>query len=176
MSDTSDEINGLINELNNTVNQSKVCAAELDPLKKENMEKFVIESAGKLITDSLETISFVKQSVTTAIVPEEIDAFAGLINATSAALETLNKIIVVDKKAATILKAKEIEVASREKMKESANTGNTLLTREEVLRFLMNNVIAKAKIYDAEIIQESNPSLSDVDKLPPLLPSDKQLE
>lgn len=78
---------------------------------------------------------------------------ADLIAATSTAIETLNKIIVSDKKNETIIKAKDMDIKSRKELKESDNTTKLLATREQVFKMLIDSANNSAKIIDAEIVE-----------------------
>ena len=73
-----------LKENNKTVEKVK---AERDPLKKEDLEKFVIERGGALIEDALEMVATVKDFIISAPNAEDVDALAGLINATSSAAD-----------------------------------------------------------------------------------------
>jgi len=109
---------------------------EIEPLKKENIEKFVIEQAGVLITESLDAMRIIKNTVITAPNNKDIEALAGLITATSTALETLNKIIVVDKKVQAVKDVKEMDVKSRKELLVAETQGKILLTREEAYKLV----------------------------------------
>ena len=107
-------------------------------LNKEDLEDFVITNAGRLITDSISTIEQYREYVTAAPNADDISAYAELIRATTTAVESLNKIIVQDKRSATSEKVKLLEMEKRQKLQDTEET-NTLLrgTRQEMLAELM---------------------------------------
>ena len=109
---------------------------ESNPLKKEDIEKFVIERAGTLVDESLEMVKMVKDYITSAPETDSVEALAGLVTATSSALETLNKIIVADKKSETIFKAKELDARYKRELIEDITKSKVLATREEMLKQL----------------------------------------
>ena len=67
---------------------------------------------------------------------ESVQALAGLIAATSSALETLNKLVVADKKTATSIKLKEMDAQLKRQLVEDNTQSRILVNREEMLRHL----------------------------------------
>ena len=78
----------------------------------------------------------VKDYITSAPETDSVEALAGLVTATSSALETLNKIIVADKKSETIFKAKELDARYKRELIEDITKSKVLATREEMLKQL----------------------------------------
>lgn len=153
----SEELNemvgDLLSQLNDANKKAEKLKVEADLLTKENMEKFVIENAGKLIKESIEVVGNVKDYISSAPESKDVSSLADLIAATSTAIETLNKIIVSDKKNETIIKAKDMDIKSRKELKESDNTTKLLATREQVFKMLIDSANNSAKIIDAEIVE-----------------------
>jgi hypothetical protein len=153
MSEELNEMVGdLLSQLNDANKKAEVVAKENNPLTKENIEKFVIEKAGKLVEESIDVVSNVKEYISSAPESKDVGSLADLIAATSTAIETLNKIIVADKRNDTTIKTKEMDIASRKEMKETDNTAKLLTTREQVFKMLLDSANKSAKIIDAEII------------------------
>lgn len=153
MSEELNEMVGdLLEQLQDANKKAEIAKKENNPLKKEDMEKFVIEKAGKLVEESIEVVSNVKDYISSAPESKDVGSLAELIAATSTAIETLNKIIVTDKKNETLIKAKEMDIASRKELKEADNTTKLLATREQVFKMLINSANKSAEIIDAEII------------------------
>jgi len=111
---------------------------EEPPLTKERMEEFIIKKAGELVTKSLNLVDRVQQYIETAPESKDVEAVSGLISATSSAIDTLNKVYVVDEKNKTQLKVKQMDVDSKEKMNTIDNQTKILLSREEVLKALLD--------------------------------------
>lgn len=152
----SEELNEMVGDLleqlkdaNKQVEQVKKVS---EPLTKENMEKFVVEKAGRLVEESLDVMSNVKDYISSAPESKDVGSLAELIAATATAIETLNKIIVTDKRNETVLKAKELDIASRRELKQADNETKLLATREQVFKMLIDSANKSAKIIDAEII------------------------
>ena len=142
-------VGSLIDQLQDTNQRAEKIKTERNPLKKEDLEKFVIERGGELIEDALEMVATVKDFIISAPNAEDVDALAGLINATSAAMDTLNKINIADKKTDTSVKLKTMDIESKKELLQADNTQRVLATREEILKILVD----KSKPIEAEIIE-----------------------
>lgn len=151
MSEELNEMVGdLLEQLNDANQKAEQAKKESNPLKKEDMEKFVIEKAGKLVEESIEVVSNVKEYISSAPESKDVGSLAELIAATSTAIETLNKIIVTDKKNDTLIKAKEMDISSRRELKEADANQKLLATREQVFKMLIDSANKSAKIIDIE--------------------------
>jgi hypothetical protein len=134
---TNDEIGTLIDQLQSASAAAKKVPAEPDLLKKEQMEKFVVEKAGELVKESLDFMKSMKDFVASAPNGEDVSAIANLITATSSAIDSLNKLIVTDKKIDAAVKIKEMDIASKKEIADSNNDNRLQLTREEIFRKLL---------------------------------------
>lgn len=112
-------------------------------LNEEDLGKFILEHAGRLIQDSTALVTRLKKTVGASGDPEEIAALADLVASTSTAIETVNKIYTQNKKiqAAKELKQQEIE-GKKEVAKIKSGEGNQVpgllvANREEVFAMLM---------------------------------------
>jgi hypothetical protein len=153
MSEELNEMVGdLLEQLNDANKKAEVAKKETNPLTKENMEKFVVEKAGKLVEESLDVVTNVKDYISSAPESKDVGSLADLIAATSTAIETLNKIIVTDKRNEALLKAKSMDIESRKELKNSDNATKLLVTREQVFKMLIDSANKSAKIIDAEVI------------------------
>lgn len=152
MSDELNEMVGdLLNQLQTAEKKAKDVEKEKDPLKKENLEKFVIENAGRLVEESLGMIKNVKDYIISAPEHKDVTALADLVAATSSAIESLNKIIVTDKRNEAIIKVKEMDIKSRQEKHEEESQPKKLLSREEVFKMLIDD-----RITDAKIVKDKN--------------------
>jgi hypothetical protein len=156
MSEELNEMVGdLLSQLNDANQKAAIAEKKSDPLTKETMEKFVIEKAGRLIEESLEVMTNVKDYISSAPESKDVGSLSDLIAATATAIETLNKIIVTDKRNETVIRAKEMDIASRKELKTADTNTKLLLSREEVFKMLIDSANKSAKIIDTEIIDET---------------------
>lgn len=151
MSEELNEMVGdLLEQLSDANKKAEQAKKESNPLKKEDMERFVVEKAGKLVEASLDVVTNVKEYISSAPESKDVGSLAELIAATSTAIETLNKIIVTDKKNETLIKAKEMDISSRKELKEADTNQKLLATREQVFKMLIDSANTSAKIIDIE--------------------------
>lgn len=162
MSDELNEMVGdLLNQLQEANKKANTIEKEKDPLKKENLEKFVIEKAGELVEQSVSMVNNVKDYVFNSPESKDVSSLSELIAATATAIETLNKIIVTDKKNQTIKDIKQMDVDFKSKIKLEDNTSKFLATREQMLKMLLDN--AKAANTDLIEIKAENQTASSLD-------------
>jgi DNA-binding phage protein len=146
---TNDEVGTLLEQLQAVSMNADRVREEKDPLKKDDLEKFVIEKGGTLVEDAMEMIATVKDFIISAPNAEDVGALADLIRSASTAIEALNRITVTDKKSETSIKLKEMDIAAKKEMQQVSSETKLLATREEIFKMLVD----KAKPLEAEIIE-----------------------
>ena len=150
MSEELNEMVGdLLSQLNDAQEKAKQAEKESNPLKKEELEKFVVEKGGNLVEESLSMIKNVRDYIISSPEAKDVDAFAGLVAATSAAIDTLNKIVVNDKKSETSVKVKQMDIESRKELKQEETNQKFLATREQIFKMLMDSTKKDAQETDA---------------------------
>ena len=111
---------------------------ERPDLDKEEIENFVIQNSAKLIQDSLELIDNMKEVVHHMPEAENMSALSELVKASTGAIDTLNKIVLQDKKSNTTLKAKKMDIDSKKELQHSDQKHALTMSREEVIANLLN--------------------------------------
>ena len=76
--------------------------------------------------------------------PDSISALSELINASSKAIESLNKIVIQNKRSATTMAAKNLDVTAKYAIEEKKNENALIATREEVFK----KMLAEAKVIE----------------------------
>ena len=148
--EVQDMVGSLIDQLKENNQVVEKIKSVREPLKKEELEDFVREKGAELIEDALDMVATVKDFIISAPNAEDVEALSGLINATAAAMDTLNKINIQDKKTDTSIKLKTMEIKAKKELQEADAGVKIMLTREEALKTLVNN----AKPIQAEIIED----------------------
>ena len=110
-----------------------------DELTKEKLEDFIIKNSGKLIIKSLDIIEDVQTYISSAPDAKDVAAFAELLKASSASMESLNKIYISLEKNKTTKDIKQMDILSREKQNTQDNITH-LLSRKEIMKELMGKV------------------------------------
>jgi hypothetical protein len=140
-----EEVDDLIQQLKKSNKDvKKIHDREEFSLKKEDLEQFILDRAGKLINDSIEMVGNVKQYVDAAPNAEDVESLASLLKATTSSIDSLSKILIQDKRAEASLTVKKLDIDSKKDLLETDHQNKLELTREEVLDKLMND----AKIID----------------------------
>ena len=131
-------------------NKKILQAAEVSTeLSKEDVEEFIIKKSSKLIQDSLELIDNMKEVVHHMPEAENVSSLAELIKASTGAIETLNKLVVQDKKSNTTIKAKELDIQSKKQLQSADQQHSLMLSREEVL----DRLLKKANVIDVDKVE-----------------------
>lgn len=142
-------VEDLLSQLQQPEGVEKPVKQERAPIKKEDLEDFVIQKSGALVEGTLEMIDNVKDYITSAPESKDVSSLAELINAASSAIETLNKIVVTNKKNETSVKIKEMDVAVKKDLHTAEENLRAALTREEIFKMLFK----EAKPVEAQIIE-----------------------
>ena len=145
---TDDAVDDLISQLQGNVQVARdIETKEEFKLNKEELEDFLLQHSGKLIKGSVDFVDDVKQFITSAPDAKDLEAFSKLVGASAAAIESLNKILMSNKKIEATEKLKIMDIESKKQLQDSDNQANLLLNREELMKQLLDN----AQIIDADI-------------------------
>jgi len=142
-------VGNMLDQLQANNREVRAVTREPDPIKKEELEEFIIQKSGKLINNTLEMVDTVRDYIISAPESKDVASLAELINAATNAIETLNKIVLSTNKNTTAVKIKEMDIASKKELQETQSDNKLQLTREEIFRALINN----AKPVEAELIE-----------------------
>ena len=107
-----------------------------DELTKDKLEEFIIKNSGKLINKSLNIIDEVQAYISSAPDAKDVAAFAELLKASSASMESLNKIYISLEKNKTTKDIKQMDIESKEKQNTQDNV-TFLISRKEIMKELM---------------------------------------
>lgn len=134
----NNDIKNLIDQLKDASAVAKKPPVETFNLPKEELEQFIINSAGKLIQDSMSTIDDIKQYVTAAPESEDIHSLAELYKASTGAIEALNKLLIQHQRSATQIAVKTMDIESKQQLANNTDKKITF-TREEIVKELMDS-------------------------------------
>lgn len=138
----SEELNEMVGDLLSQLNEAQIKAQQIEKeknvLKKEELEKFVIEKGGSLVEETLDMIKNVRDYIISSPESKDVDAFASLITAAANAIDTLNKISTTDKKTDTMIKIKKMDIDAKKELVQDNNEAKLLTTREQIFKMLMD--------------------------------------
>lgn len=146
------EVDSLIDQLKKTAEAGARNQTEENPLKKEEVEKFVIERSGELIRESLDLVKTVKSIIISSPNGRDVEALAGLIAATSTAIETLNKQVIMDRKTEAFYKGKEMDAKNRKASLIDETTAKLLLTREQMVKELAEQTLKQLNVSETNTV------------------------
>ena len=116
---------------------------QIEILRKSNHELKlqVIELKQDLKKHSraLELIDNMKEVVHHMPEAENMSALSELVKASTGAIDTLNKIVLQDKKSNTTIKAKKMDIESKKELQQSDQKHSLTMSREEVIASLLNH-------------------------------------
>jgi hypothetical protein len=156
--ESNNEIDAIVEQLraDSVPSNNQVVPSEtpLPEVNDDNMNEYVIKKATENIEASLDAVNSLKDIVITGQNPQEIAALASLINATTKALDSLNKINMQNKQIKNNIEIKQMEVSAAKNIK-PPTTNVLIATRDEI----MSKLYDKNKRDKVELIQDSDPDL-----------------
>lgn len=145
--DLGDNVLTLVDQLKAQNKENRqIMKSENFELNKAELEQFIVNNSGKLIKDCLSILQDVGPLVQAAPDGETMEGLASLIKASTSAMETLNKIALQDKKTATAIALKKMDIES----KNIEGEGRQQLTRDQVMDMIISNATDVTEV-DAEV-------------------------
>lgn len=137
-----DEVRTLLDQLKE--NNKLVKATSNDfKLDKSDLEQFILNNTGRLITDSMETIDSIKQYIISAPEPEDVHSLAELYKASTSAIEALNKLLLQQQKSETQIAVKTMDIQAKQELSND-NKEKITFTRDEIF----DKLVEKADVID----------------------------
>jgi len=147
VNDLTEKLKEQVSSINNKNIEYK---KEENTLKKENLEKFLLEKTGELVEEGLDTIKELKSIFVSNPNSDEIDSLAQAFKAVSSALSVLKDIQVTNSKIENNKELKEMDIRAKKDLLENKDKDKDrdkiLLTREEI----MKQLIEKSDVIDVE--------------------------
>jgi len=130
-------VNDIIAQIkgNNQVVREKKEDVTID---KENLEEFIMKSSGKLVNKSLEIVENVNDYISSAPENRDVAALAEVIKATSASIDTLQKLHSSNERNETQKEVKKMDVESKERLNIVDNQTKMLLSRDDIMKALVD--------------------------------------
>lgn len=141
-------------QMTDVESKTKEYKEERDLLKKEDLEKFLLEKTGVLVNEGLDTIRELKDVFVNNPDAEEIEALSQAFKAVSSALSVLKDIQVTSMKVDSNKQLKEMDIQAKRELRDkdkSDDTEKIYLTRDEVFKKL----IERSEIVEGEFEKDS---------------------
>lgn len=139
-------VNDLINELQISAKTSKEVAEKNHDLPKEHLEKFILDSTGRLVTQGLEIVEGVKEYVMSNPESREVEALSEALKAVASALSVIKDIQIAQIRKDGAKELKIMEIESRKQLKGEETKAKFLMSRDEMFKKIME----EAKVIEAQ--------------------------
>jgi len=155
-----------------TINRPILKAQTQQPaITDDNLNEYILRRAAALVDTSIDSVEELKGYVLQGNVPEEITALAELINASTRAVEALNKLNLQKRKFEDDVKLKHIDHTLKKELitidtkPQTVNNNVFIASREEMFKKFINSNIDNSKdddVSDAKtIVVEAQTSTED---------------
>jgi len=145
-----------------TVNNKPILKAQTQQptITDDNLNEYILRRAAALVDTSIDSVEELKGYVLQGNVPEEITALAELINASTRAVEALNKLNLQKRKFDDDVKLKHIDHTLKKELitidtkPQTVNNNVFIASREEMFKkFINNNNSINNKDDDVEVVK-----------------------
>ena len=116
-----------------TVNVPRDTVATID-----NLEEFVLKNSSDIVNSSINMIKTMESVVQTVQGAEEMAAYSELVNASTNALDTLNKILLQKKKNDAAIEIKKMDVENKKELQSNDHAVKVMASREEILKMMLS--------------------------------------
>jgi hypothetical protein len=128
----------ILDQLQNSIT-TKTPLATQQELSADDLEKFVLDKSATLVVQSMEAVDNLKDYIQAGASDKEITAFAEVVKASSAALESLNKLLQTRDRIKSSTQLKEMDIKARKELNVIDNSTKLLLSREELIKQLLDD-------------------------------------
>jgi hypothetical protein len=143
------DVKSLVDQLKESVKTVKDAEKDFE-LNKEDLEQFILNNTGRLIKDSMDTISDIKGYIISAPEPDDVHSLAELYKASTSAIEALNKILLQQQKSTTQVAIKRMDIESKQALGNKRDDTHITFTRDEIF----NKLVETGKVIDATPVDE----------------------
>jgi hypothetical protein len=133
--DIDNEVDDILSQLRNR-NTPQTSETPKEPLEKEKIEDFIIQNAANNVRNAVEMVENLKGSVNACSEPDLVNAMAGLLKATTSAIDSLTKLKIAEDKNKNMKEIAQLNLEG--KKSDDEDKKGFLISREEVIKALMN--------------------------------------
>ena len=116
-----------------TINAPRDAVATID-----NLEEFVLKNSSEIVNSSISMLKNMESVVQTVQGAEEMAAYSELVNASTNALDTLNKILLQKKKNDAAIEIKKMDVENKKELQSNDHAVKVMASREEILKMMLS--------------------------------------
>lgn len=104
----------------------------------ENLEEYVLKNSSDIVNSSINMLKTMESVVQTVQGAEEMAAYSELVNASTNALDTLNKILLQKKKNDAAIEIKKMDVENKKELQSNDHAVKVMASREEILKMMLS--------------------------------------
>jgi hypothetical protein len=131
------DVDSIISQIKNQGRSLKRVEVEKPELKKEDLEKFIIDNAASVVADSIEMVQSLKTDVMAGGDPKMVEATAELVKAITGAIDSLSKLKLSDDKLKGQKEIKQMDIEAKTLENTSQQSG-LFISREDLIKNLLN--------------------------------------
>lgn len=131
------DVDSIISQIKNQGKSLKTIEKDKPELTKEDLEKFIIDNAASVVSDSIEMVQSLKIDVMSGGDSKMVEATAELVKAVTGAIDALSKLKLSEDKIKGQKEIKQMEIESR-KNESSEQESGLFISREDVVKHLLN--------------------------------------
>lgn len=117
--------------------ENQVAVPRENVASKENLEDFILKNGSEVIGHAIDMLKTYETTVQTIQGAEEIAAYSELLNASTNAIETLNKILLQNKKADAAVAIKKMDAETKKELQSNDHQMKLFASREEILKMMI---------------------------------------
>jgi hypothetical protein len=138
--DLDDEVNDIISQIKNQSRNMREVEKEKDPLKKEDVEDFIIQNAANIVRNAVSMVDKLTIEVNAGADSKMIESVSELVKATTSAIDALTKLKIAEDKNKNQKEITQMNIDAKITKDEESPKGY-LLTRDDVIKALMSKPI-----------------------------------
>jgi hypothetical protein len=132
------DVDSIISQIKNQGRSLKNVEKERPELKKEDLEKFIIDNAATVVADSIEMVQSLKLDVMSGGDSKMVEATAELVKAVTGAIDALSKLKLAEDKIKGQKEVKQMEIDSKNIEGPTGGQSGLFISREDLIKNLLN--------------------------------------
>lgn len=145
------DVDSIIAQIKNQGKSLKKAEREKTELRKEDLEKFIIDNAASVVSDSIDMIQSIKGDVLAGADSKTIEAAAELVKAVTGAIDSLSKLKLSDDKLIGQKELKRMEIDAKVENLQNNQQG-LFISREEIFKRLFDEKKLENNTEETDVI------------------------
>lgn len=126
------DVDSIIAQIKNQGKSLKNVEKEKPELRKEDLEKFIIDNAASVVSDSIEMVQSLKLDVMAGGDSKMVEATAELVKAVTGAIDALSKLKLSEDKIKGQKEIKQMDIDNK-KISDDEKPNGLFISREEII-------------------------------------------